>query len=146
MKIVIGIDPDSELFGVAEYRDGSLENLSMLQLVAVVDKALFARQMNCEVIFSIENVMANQFVYRRNRKSTKAAESTVAMRIGRCQQAQVELMRMLDHYQFPYVLHKPQSGNWADKRELFQKVTGWKGNSNPDTRAAAYFGFLALGK
>lgn len=56
----------------------------------------------------------------------------------------VDLQRMLDHYEIPYVLHRPQAGNWADKRPLFEKVTGWKGNSNPDTRSAAYFGFLAL--
>lgn len=145
MKVVFGIDPDSEAFGLAEFRDDVLESLAVLQLVAVVDKALFARQMGCEVVFSIENVMANQFVYARNRQRSKSAESQIAMRIGRCQQAQIELMRMLDHYQFPYVLHKPQKGNWADKRELFEKLTGWNGSSNPDTRAAAYFGFLALG-
>lgn len=144
MRIVIGVDPDSEAFGVAEYRDGVLESLLMLQLVAVIDKALFAKQLGCEVVFSIENVLANQFVYARNRQRKKSVESQIAMRIGRCQQAQVELQRMLDHYQIPYVLHSPQKGNWADKRELFQKITGWKGNSNPDTRAAAFFGFLAL--
>lgn len=146
MNVVIGVDPDSKAFGVAEYRNGVLESLLMLELLAVVEKGLFARQLGCEVLFSIENVMANQFVYTRNRKASKAAESKVAMSIGRCQQAQVELQRMLDHYEIPYVLHRPQAGNWADKRELFQKITGWTGNSNPDTRSAAYFGFLALKK
>lgn len=139
--IVIGADPDSEKFGVAVYRDGVLAELKMLQLFELVTLANGAPG---ETLVSIENVMANQFVYTRNQKASKAAQSKVAMHIGRCQQAQVELMRMLDHYEIPYVLHKPQSGNWADKRELFQKITGWTGNSNPDTRAAAYFGYLAL--
>jgi hypothetical protein len=146
MQIVYGVDPDSKAFGVAEYQDGVLSGLFMLDLFSVIDKALRVRavEKGIEVLFSIENVMANQFVYTRNQKASKAAQSKVAMSIGRCQQAQVELMRMLEHRGIPYVLHNPQEGNWADKRELFQKITGWKGNSNPDTRSAAYFGFLAL--
>lgn len=142
-KIVIGIDPDSERHGVAIYADGKLESLQMLNTVEVVRDVL---QVWKEPLFSIENVMANQFVYARNVKSSKAAQSKVAMHIGRCQQAQVELIRALDSYGIKYVLHKPQSGNWSDKRELFERITGWAKQSNPDTRAAAYFGFLALGK
>ncbi len=144
MKIVIGIDPDSKAHGVAEYRNGVLESLFMMELMAVIDKALFARQLNCEVLFSIENVQVNSFIYGRNQVSKRSVQSSIAMRVGRCQQAQEELTRVLTHYGIPFVLHKPQKGNWADKRDLFEKVTGWKGNSNPDTRAAAYFGFLAL--
>lgn len=143
MQIVIGVDPDSEAHGVAIYQGGTLVDLKMLPLMELV---ILAAGAPGAVLVSIENVMANQFVYTRNRKASKAAESKVAMSIGRCQQAQVELQRMLDHYEIPYVLHRPQSGNWADKRELFQKITGWTGNSNPDTRSAAYFGFLALKK
>lgn len=141
--IIYGVDPDSEKFGVAVYRDGVLAELKMLQLV---DLVTLANSAPGETLVSIENVMINQFVYTRNQKASKAAQSTVAMRIGRCQQAQVELQRMLDHYEIPYVLHRPQAGNWSDKRELFQKITGWQGNSNPDTRAAAFMGFLALKK
>jgi hypothetical protein len=95
-------------------------------------------------IFSIENVMANQFVYARNQKASKAAQSKVAMHIGRCQQAQVELCRQLDRLEIPYVLHKPQRGNWSKNKALFQKITGWEGRSNEDTRAAAFFGWLGL--
>lgn len=146
MSFIYGVDPDSAAFGVAKYLDGLLIELCMLPLVELINSANARMQDGHDVLFSIENVLANQFVYTRNRKTSKAAQSKVAMSIGRCQQAQVELQRMLDHYKIPYVLHKPQSGNWADKRELFQKVTGWKGNSNPDTRSAAYFGFLALKK
>lgn len=141
MEIVIGIDPDSERHGVAIYADGKLESLQMLNTVEIVRDVL---QVWKEPLFSIENVMANQFVYVRNQKASKAAQSKVAMHIGRCQQAQIELMRALDSYGIKYVLHKPQAGNWSDKRELFERMTGWEKQSNADTRAAAYFGFLAV--
>lgn len=93
--------------------------------------------------FSIENVAANQFVYSRNDKGSRANVSKIAMAIGRCQQAQIELCRQLDRLGIKHELHKPQRGNWADNPGLFKKVTGWIGRSNPDTRAAAYFGWLA---
>lgn len=143
IKFTVGIDPDSEKHGYAVFKNGNLvvcETLTSVQL--------FTEALPCfdpvTVLFSIENVMKNQFVYARNRKESKAAESKVAMHIGRCQQAQVELMRWLDHYKIPYVLHPPQSGNWKDKKALFEKITGWTGRSNEDSRAAAFFGFLGL--
>ena len=64
------------------------------------------------------------------------------MAIGRCQQSQVELMRLIDDRNVNYVLHKPQKGNWAKNKAQFEKVTGWTKRSNEDTRAAAYFGWL----
>lgn len=145
MRTVIGIDPDADKFGVARYEDGRLTMLSNMQMPEFVQFICDAHTFS-DCMVSIENVMANQFVYARNNQASKAAQSKVAMHIGRCQQAQVELQRWLDHYGIPYVLHKPQSGNWADKRELFERITGWKGQSNADNRAAAYFGYLALGK
>lgn len=141
---VIGIDPDSEKFGYARYCNGELMALDNVALPDLVDKIMDGRELSNKIVVSIENVMANQFVYARNRKGSTANQSKIAMSIGRCQQAQVELMRWLDHYGIPYVLHKPQKGNWADNKAQFEKVTGWTGRSNPDTRSAAYFGYLAL--
>lgn len=140
----IGIDPDSERFGIAAYLDGKLQVCATATIVEIFTDHLPAWLRFAEVKFSIENVMANQFVYARNRKGSTANQSKIAMHIGRCQQAQVELMRWLDHYGIPYVLHRPQKGNWSDNKAMFEKVTGWTGRSNPDTRSAAYFGYLAL--
>lgn len=142
-KIVIGIDPDSEAYGFAGYLDGKLVRLEEIQLPQLVDLLRDTIQID-EVLVSIEDVMINTFVYARNQKKSKRVQSKVGISIGRCQQSQVELTRMLDYYRIPYVLHKPQSGNWADKRELFERVTGWGKQSNADTRSAAFFGYLAL--
>jgi len=147
MGAIIGIDPDAERHGVAVYESGILIDLCMMNSVEIINRFASVDSMRmADIKFSIEDVMANQFVYARNNRASKAAQSKVAMHIGRCQQAQVELMRWLDHYEFAYALHKPQKGNWADNRDLFERITGWKKQSNADTRAAAYFGFLELKK
>lgn len=143
MSLVVGIDPDSDRHGFAVYQNGKLITCHSATTVEIVGSYL--PDFNpTDISFSIENVMQNQFVYTRNQKASKAAQSKVAMHIGRCQQAQLELMKWLDYYKIPYVLHAPQKGNWSDKKELFEKITGWTGRSNPDSRAAAFFGYLAL--
>lgn len=140
----IGIDPDSERFGLAAYFGETLKVCATATITEIICDHLPQWQQFADVKFSIEDVMANQFVYARNRHGSTANQSKIAMHIGRCQQAQVELMRWLDHYGIPYELHKPQKGNWADNKAQFEKVTGWTGRSNADTRSAAYFGFLAI--
>lgn len=140
-NVIVGIDPDSKKHGVALYAGGILKDLKMFDTVELIPKL---RPFLGEILVSIEDVMSNQFVYARNRKGGNSEQSKIAMQIGRCQQSQVELMRWLDKYEIPYVLHKPQKGNWADNRAQFEKATGWTGQSNADTRSAAYFGFLEL--
>jgi hypothetical protein len=144
-KIVVGIDPDADKHGVAVYIDGTLTELAMLYGLDIAKKFDKVNPMgSANIIFHIEDVMANQFVYARNAKQNKSAQSKVAMHIGRCQQAQVELMRLLEAYELPYKLHKPQKGNWAKMRMVFEKNTGWTKQSNEDTRSAAFFGYLGV--
>jgi len=143
-RLIYGVDPDSKAHGVAIFFDGQLKELMMLTLVELIEVARVDRELGYKhTLFSIEDTTANKFVYRRNTQSSKALQSNIAMRIGMCQQSQVELMRVLDSFDIPYVLHKPTVKNWADEKALFMKVTGWKGSSNVDTRSAAYMGFLA---
>lgn len=142
-KIVIGIDPDSKKHGVAFYRDGVLYSLEMLNNQQLLIEQQLAT-CDWDILVSIEDVCANNFVYARNNKGSKAVTSKIAMAVGRCQQAQKELMTWLDHYNVKYVLHKPQKGNWAKNKAQFERVTGWTGRSNEDTRSAAYFGWLGI--
>jgi hypothetical protein len=136
--IVIGVDPDSKKHGIAIYNDGKLIELNEWGIAELIESAHMLRG---EVLFSIEDVASQSFVYARNVNS-KAVQSNIAMKVGRCQQAQIEFQRMLDHLGFKYVLHKPQRGNWAKKKAMFERTTGWTKRSNEDTRSAAYFGFL----
>lgn len=147
MRIVIGIDPDTEKHGVASYTDGKLGYLGKLSLVEIIDEIInpskILSENQVETIFSIENVCANNFVYSRNMTRNNKVNMSITRNVGACQQSQTELMRVLDHYNIKYVLHKPQSGNWAKDKAKFEKVTGWDKKSNEDTRSAAYFGYLA---
>jgi hypothetical protein len=138
-KIIVGVDPDSKYHGIAIYKNRELTDLKMWQLNDIID---FIEKNDC--IFSIENVLANKFVYARNNKGNKAVTSKIAMSIGRCQQAQEELTRMLNHHGVPFMLTKPTKKNWAKDKKMFEAITGWTERSNEDTRSAAYFGYLAL--
>ena len=143
MSIVIGVDPDSEAHGLAVYEDRELKGIYNMNLYDIIKTFLDPTYFD-NALWAVEDVNTNKFVYGRNTHTSKAAQSKIAMGIGKCQQAQVELIRMLDVYGMNYKLIKPQRGNWAKNKAQFEKVTGWTGRSNEDTRSAAYFGWLAL--
>lgn len=151
MKIVVGIDCDAIRHGYAVYFDGVLTVCATANTVEIVTQHLPALLAQGEVIFSIENVLANNFCYAMkfppglSAASKEKTKQDRMRKVGRNQQAQAELMAWLDRYTIPYILHKPQAGNWADNKGLFEKVTGWKGRSNEDSRSASYFGYLATG-
>lgn len=138
---IIGIDPDSDKHGVAIYNDGTLIDIYNLDLMSIKTEIIDKFD---HIHFSIEDVCANNFVYSRNKKGSGAIMAKIGLSIGRCQQSQTELMRMLDHYSISYELHPPQKGNWAKNKGQFQSITGWEKQSNDDTRSAAFFGYLAL--
>ena len=141
--IVLGCDPDSEAHGIAIYRDGKLEQLEKWNISDLITFLAGSDDLD-NLLFSIEDVMRNQFVYARNRHSSKSAQSKIAMHIGRCQQSQVEFQRVLGHFGVRFVLYPPSKGNWAKNKPLFEKATGWTARSNEDGRSASYFGYLAL--
>ena len=143
MSIVIGCDPDSDKHGIAVYEDGVLKGLYNMQLYDIIKTFLDPIYFD-NALWAVEDVNTNKFVYARNNHASKSAQSKIAMGIGKCQQAQVDLLRMLDAYSANYVLHKPQKGNWAKNKAQFEKVTYWTRKSNEDTRSAAFMGWLAL--
>lgn len=143
MKYVLGIDPDSSKHGLAIYENGELIVCTTATTVEIVTNHLPKLQNN-NVLVSMENVQANAFVYTRNNKGGRAVIAKIGMGIGKCQQAQAELMQWLEFLRVKTVLHKPQAGNWAKNKQQFERLTGWTGRSNEDSRSAAFFGFIAL--
>lgn len=139
-KTVIGIDPDSAAHGVAIYRDGKLCELHEWSLPDIVSNLMMGD--NKDILFSIEDMKAKKCVYRQNSVSKARAQGEIGRRLGLCQQAQIELERMLDSFGVPYKLHKPTGKNWAENKKEFQLITGWKKPGNKDTRSSAYFGWL----
>lgn len=142
MSIVIGIDPDSKKHGLAFYEDGHLVHLDNVDLHECM--AYMSDHNGAEWV--IEDVCANNFVYARNNQKTKALQSQVGRAIGKVQQSQIELMRMLDRFGAKYKLIKPTKGNWAKNKAQFERVTGWTKRSNEETRSAAYFGYMGVSK
>ena len=63
MKIVIGVDPDSDKHGVAIYVDGNLRELMSLNRVELIEFANGFRDKGCDVLFSIEDTSKNKGVW-----------------------------------------------------------------------------------
>jgi hypothetical protein len=144
MKYTIGIDPDSNRHGIAVYENGTLITCATATTIEIITGHVPYFRALGELQFAIENVAANSFVYGRNNQSSRAAQAKVGVSIGRCQQAQIELVRWLELEGVPCTLIKPTAGNWANNKPQFERVTGWTGRSNSDGRSAAFFGWLLL--
>ena len=145
MSVIIGIDPDSEAHGVAVYENGKLSSLHNFQLLDVLTLlANLNEKGHKKIRFAVEDVCANNFIYRRNMNKNERINDKIALSVGRCQQAQTELIRGLQAADVPYSLFKPQKGNWAKNPSQFKLATGWRKRSNEDQRSAAYFGYLEL--
>ena len=136
-KFDIGIDPDCEAHGVAVYNNSELVKLFTLSLPHVL-----ALRKSCEVPsvnWHIENVLA------RNKIFGKEGLVNRARSIGRCQQSQHELEHFIAYaYPNDVIYRYDISKEWKDQegKKVFQHATKWPGQSNEDTRSAAYFGFL----
>ena len=139
---VVGVDPDSKAHGLAVYEDGKLVQLRQENLCSLVSGGWFSCWAD---LWVIEDVKANKFIYSRNTKKGSLGLS-IAQDVGKVKQSQIELERFLEHHAQNVMLVKPQADNWAKNKEQFEKVTGWTKRSNEDTRSAAYFGFLGVGK
>jgi hypothetical protein len=143
-KIIIGVDPDSKAHGVAVYVDGKLEILrcctleQILFLINVSPNPMIEQ----EIELHIEDVNGVSAAFgARDSKVNIHVKLKMAQHIGMCKQAQIELERFITHYDIKIVKHKI-SKMWKKDKAQFEKVTGWKGRSNEDTRSAAYFGWL----
>lgn len=135
--MIIGIDPDAKAHGVAFYSESGLVDLQMLTLPELL------KWMKGTHAWVIENVSANNATFRTGKN--KAIQGRLGNNVGKCQQAQIELVRMLEHFGQEVIL-KPISSSWKKEKGQFKLITGWTGKSNEDTRSAAYFGYLEWSK
>lgn len=146
MKVIIGIDPDSKAHGVAIYdSSGSLTTLQNYTLPEFYELLRCYSRYEGGVIVHIEDVCAQNAAFSKKGIKNQRAATAVNRSIGRCQQAQIELERFCEYEEVEVVKHQI-SKCWKSQRgkAQFEKITGWKGRSNEDTRSAAYFGWLGL--
>lgn len=144
---VWGVDPDSGKHGVAIYRGGVLAELKALGHEEFRSDLIMAQFEKKSVLVSMEDVMVNQSTFRAGKAQNKNVSAKMGHAIGRLYQSQKVLIEMLDLLGVPYKLH-PLSDYWKSQsgKKQFERVTGWVGRSNEDTRSAAYFGFLEAQK
>lgn len=148
-KIVIGIDPDSKKHGVAIYRNGELEDLLMNDLMNLMDTITSTQLRECEstsIVVHMENVCGvSNSGFHHKRTDSVAVRSKKSENVGQCKQAQIEVERLCEYLSIKVVKHKI-SKQWKsqDGKKVFERLTGWTGRSNEDSRSAAYFGYLGV--
>tara|TARA_R110000764_G_C10746100_1_gene351549 strand:+ start:57 stop:524 length:468 start_codon:yes stop_codon:yes gene_type:complete len=151
INIIIGCDPDVDGKGYAIYENGvlkSLEAFCLIDLFNFIDETSLSSKKPVEL--HIEDVAANsssQFNWvklpQKDKRKQDAINAKISEKVGRCKQAQLEVEKIAEHFNIKIVRHKV-SKKWKDVagRKEFERLTGWKGRSNPDTRSAAWFGYL----
>lgn len=145
-KLVIGCDPDSKAHGFALYQDGKLIELScktLMEIIKFIERDWIPE--HSSLCVHIEDVCAMNavFIQRQKQRGNQKVSMSMARSVGKCQQAQIELERVFEHHGIKVVKHKI-SKTWKKDKSQFEKVTGWKGRSNEDTRSAAWFGYLGI--
>lgn len=141
-KMIIGCDPDSNKSGFAVYDEGHLELFSF----SIIEfyKFLEFHKVNYDFMeLHIENVKANKAVWH-SAKENRAAYGMTCQKVGQCKQVQTELERIAENFGIKVVHHKV-SKKWKDSKlgkAALERVFGYSGQSNEDTRSAAYFAHL----
>lgn len=146
---ILGIDPDSKKHGVAIYKDGVLDDLLMNNLMNLMDTIVTIQGLidfDSSIVVHIEDVNGVSASFMaRDKKSNINVRLKMAQQIGGCKQAQLEVERLCEYLNVPVVKHKI-SKQWKnqDGKQMFERLTGWTGRSNEDSRSAAYFGYLGV--
>lgn len=147
-KVILGVDPDSNKSGFALFIDGKLTELGCLPLMGFY----FSLDGMCEkygesnIELHIENVngiSSNSF--NMNRKDPLPVKLKKAEHVGKCKQAQIEIERIAEHFDIKVVRHGV-SKMWKDSKTGKAALAdlGWRGQSNEDSRSAAYMGYLGV--
>ena len=145
-KLIIGVDPDVDGKGFAIYEDGVLVSLYQLSLITFFDIIKSAVILDCVIELHIEGLCANKSsAFSHRRDDPPGVKYKKSESVGRCKQMQIEVEKVAEHFNIKIVRHKV-SKKWKDAagKKEFERVTGWKGRSNEDTRSAAYFGYLGV--
>lgn len=136
--LIIGIDPDTIKHGVAWVRDGQLVNLEKMATAELVAR-LVNDASEQQLIIKLEDINIYKPVFQRpgmNRNQMLR----IAQNVGAVKYAASLLLAQLNAagliMNMITPLPKAKSGKRYNK-EQFNKVTGWVGPSNGDTRDAA---------
>lgn len=144
-KIIIGCDPDSNKHGIAEYWDGKLVNLRSMRLMDLRDLLEDIRPREC-IEIHIEDVCGISYSgFHVRAKDPLPVKLKKAENVGMCKQAQREVEYLAEYLGIKIVKHRI-SKRWKSQQGKveFEKITGWTGRSNEDTRSGAHMGYLGI--
>ncbi len=138
--ITVGIDPDLVKSGVGVVENGRLVDLYSPNLFDLMNMALEWKELGAH--FVIEDVESMRPTFPRALKggSREAQIAKISQNVGQVKAIARVLRAYMDRIGADYTMCKPLGGTAkAAKRdaELFNKLTGWTGRSNEDTRDAA---------
>lgn len=144
-KIIIGCDPDSEKSGFCIVENGELVNLFNIGLVDFYNYLQRVNYLYAELhIENVNGISSNAFnVKSRDPLPVKLKK---AEHVGKCKQVQIEIERIAERFGIK-VIHHPVSKMWKDSKtgkQQLEKVFGYTGQSNEDTRSAAWFAYKGL--
>jgi hypothetical protein len=146
-KIIIGCDPDSKASGFSYYKSGKLTDLKCMSLVEFYEWCkgiLSLGEVDIELhIENLNGISSNAFSIKG--RDPLPVKLKKAEHVGKCKQVQIEIERIAEHFGIKVVRHGV-SKMWKDSK--IGKATladlGWHGQSNEDSRSAAYFGYLGV--
>ncbi|MDP2505401.1 hypothetical protein [Oceanobacter sp. 3_MG-2023] len=146
-QLVVGIDPDLVQSGVAEVRGGELLSLNKRSFPDLLE---YAVGLDTEhVLFVVEDVETDKTTYHRA-KTNARQHARIAQNVGQVKGVARVLVECLQHRGFRVVQVAPLKG--PAKRQaktdavFFNRLTGWSGRSNSDTRDAALLALYGVPK
>ena len=154
--MIIGCDPDSDKSGIAVVEDGELTQLKNMGLIDIYDlfQFLYVHEPNSELhIENVNGIRCSSFNWIKPRNNSpaeiarvKKVNAKISENVGKCKNAQSQIERIAEHFRIK-VVHHPVSKMWKDSKTgkaALEKVFGYTGQSNEDSRSACYFAHRAL--
>ena len=142
-KVIMGIDPDSNRYGIAIYREGQLTELHNMNIIELYDHITTMMKFN-DIEIHLEDVKRAKAVWHAQGMN-KSVAAMAAQKVGMCKQSQNCIEQLAEKLKIPVVLHRVSS-QWkkGNDKKMFERITGWQGRSNEDTRSAAWFGYQGV--
>ena len=150
IEYVIGVDPDCKKSGFAFYKNEklvSLRNWSFREYLNAMNNEFEKHGLTTDnTIFVIEDGNLIRTIFKKHRDSNKNVYAEKGRNVGRVQQQATCLIDVAKELGYTVHCMKPMTGNWADPAMTpqFKQATRWTKRSNPETRSAAFFGFIGL--
>jgi hypothetical protein len=135
-KLYIGIDPGRNT-GVAVYSSAQkkiidLKTLDFWGVIAFLKELKLIHDTNFEVV--MENPGLNSFIYSRNHHENATIKLKMAQDVGRNKEQAFLIIDYLKMNNITFREVRPTTAKW--KADIFNRYTGWTGNSNEHTRDA----------